>query len=84
MSRFWDFIRLKSNRERLAWLGGGAVVVATGLWTAFVYLYPLKTEPVTAETQLNASCGSVAIGGNVTGATITAGNPTSSDCKGLK
>jgi hypothetical protein len=84
MSRFWDFIRLKGNRERLAWLGGGAVVVVTGLWTAFVYLFPLKTEPAIGETKLTASCGSVAIGGNVTDATITAGNPTRTDCKGLK
>ena len=36
----WGFLRDKSNQQVLGWLGGGLVVVATGLWAAFVYLFP--------------------------------------------
>jgi TIR domain len=80
----WGFLREKSNRQVLSWLGGGLVVVATGLWVAFVYFFPpgkspeAKTpEPTPASVQ--ADHGGVAIGGNVTGATITTGGTTNSD-----
>lgn len=80
MGGFWNFIRLKSNRERIAWLGGGAVVVVAGLWTAFVYLVPAKKGEDTGGTQINASCGSVAVGGSVSAATINAGDTANSNC----
>ena len=32
------------NRNTLSWLGGGAVVVITGLWAAFVYFFPPKKD----------------------------------------
>ena len=60
----------RSNREVLAWLGGGLAIVAAGLWVVFVYLKPANVE---------ANCGSVAVGGNVAGATINAG-ASNSDC----
>jgi hypothetical protein len=74
MNRLWDFICEERNRVVLGWLGGGLVVAATGLWAAFVYFFPHHTSDV------QAKCGSVAVGGNVTGATITAGSTTSLDC----
>jgi hypothetical protein len=76
----WKFISQKRNREVLGWLGGGLVVLATGLWAAIVYFFPLQkpSEPKPASVQ--ASCGGVAVGGNVSGATITAGGPRDSDC----
>jgi hypothetical protein len=60
----------RSNREVLAWIGGGLAIVAAGLWVVFVYLKPANVE---------ANCGSVAVGGNVAGATINAGT-SNSDC----
>ena len=72
---WWGFLRDKRNQQVLGWLGGGLVVVATGLWAAFVYLSP---EPTPASVQAN--CGSIAIGGNVTSATITGGATTNLDC----
>jgi hypothetical protein len=74
MNRMWEFLCQKRNRVVLGWLGGGLVVLATGLWAAFVYLFPHDTPDV------QANCGSVAVGGNVTGATITAGTTTNADC----
>jgi hypothetical protein len=79
MGRFWNFIRSKSNRERIAWLGGGAVFIIAGLWTAFVYLFPPKSGEI-GVSRIIANCGGVAIGGSVSGATINAGGATNSNC----
>jgi TIR domain len=80
----WGFLRDKGNRQVLGWLGGGLVVVATALWAVFVYLFPpgkslaaKSPEPTPASVQ--ADHGGVAIGGNVTGATITTGGTTNPD-----
>ena len=80
----WGFLRDKSNQQVLGWLRGGLVIVATGLWAVFVYLFPpgkspeaKSPEPTPASVQ--ADHGGVAIGGNVTGATITTGGTTNSD-----
>jgi len=85
MNSFWRFLRDKRNQQVLGWLGGGLVVVATGLWAAFVYFFPpqraLETkasEPTPPSVQAN--CGGIAIGRDVTGSTITAGSTTNSDC----
>jgi hypothetical protein len=67
----WAFLQKKKNREVLGWLGAGLVVAAGGFWTAFVYFDSPHKSPTKA---LRADCGSVAIGGDVSGATITAGN----------
>jgi hypothetical protein len=43
-----------------------------------VYLLPAhKSEP---KPSVGASCGGVAVGGNVTGAIITGGNTSDADC----
>jgi hypothetical protein len=85
MNSFWRFLRDKRNQQVLGWLGGGLVVVATGLWVAVVYFFPpgkfpeaKSPEPMPLSVQ--ADCGGVAIGGNVSGATITGGAATNSDC----
>jgi hypothetical protein len=85
MSSFWRFLRDKHNQQVLGWLGGGLVVLATGLWVAIVHFFPpLKPSeaksPEPIPFNIRADCGGVAIGGNVTGATITGGATASSDC----
>jgi hypothetical protein len=80
----WGFLRDKSNQQVLGWLGGGLVVAVTGLWAAFVYLFPLGKSPeaksAAPAASVQADCSAIAIGGNVTGATITTGGTTNSDC----
>ena len=81
MNSFWRFLRDKRNQQVLGWLGGGPVVAATGLRVAFVYFFPpLKSpeakSPEPTPPTVQADCGSVAIGGNVTDATITGGVTT--------
>jgi hypothetical protein len=85
MNSFWRFLRDKRNQQVLGWLGGGLVVGATGLWVAFVYFVPPLKSPETKASEsvpvnVQADCSGIAIGGNVTGATITTGATTNSDC----
>ncbi len=84
MNGFWRFLRDRRNQQVLGWLGGGLVVAATGLWVAVVYFFPPVNSPEAksseaAPVNVQADCGGVAIAGNVTGSTITAGT-TASDC----
>jgi TIR domain len=81
----WGFLRDKRNQQVLSWLGGGLVVLATGLWAAFVYFFPAPKSPEAKSPEptppsVQADCGGVAIVGPVTGATITGGTITASDC----
>ena len=63
MTHLWRFLQLKKNREILAWLGGGAVVLASGIWTAVTFFgaEPLPSKPpVDCAIDSNkgaASCG---------------------------
>lgn len=80
MRELWRFIRQRRNREVLGWLGGGLVVAAAGLWAAIVYFFPAHNSPEAKPGNVEAHCGGVAIGGNVTGTSITAGATINADC----
>ena len=76
------------ERDATEWRGGDRrrlVVAATGLWVAFVYFFPPPKFPEVKASQpgpanVEADCSGIAIGGNVTGATIRTGAMTNSDC----
>jgi hypothetical protein len=72
MRQLWSFVGYK-NREILTWIGGGLAMIIAGLWTVFVYLSRLA-KTTASSPSVEASCGSVGVGGDVTGTTITAGN----------
>ena len=72
MRRLWLFVRLKRNREILTWIGGGMAVAAAGLWTTLLH-FSAAGAPPAAPPSVEARCASIGIGGDVTGATITAG-----------
>src|SRR5262245_17831122 len=81
----WGFLRDKRNQQVLSWLGGGLVVAVTGLWVAFVYFFPAFKSPERKSAEqtppsVQEDCVAVAIVGPVTGATITGGTITASDC----
>jgi hypothetical protein len=80
MEKFWSFLRQKRNREILGWIGGGLVVAAVGLWTVIVYVFPPSSKSSASGATTSANCGGVAVGGNVSGSIVTAGNTTGSDC----
>jgi hypothetical protein len=75
----WSFFPSKKNRELIAWWGGGAVIVISGLWAAFVYFFPPKSDVGSGKSGVSASSGGVAVGGNVSGSTITTGRTTDSN-----
>jgi hypothetical protein len=79
LNRIWQFLQDEKNQRMLTLIGGGLVVVVGGLWTAFVYFFPApEAKHGPPQKQIEAECGSVAIGGDVSGTTITAGS--TGDC----
>jgi hypothetical protein len=68
----WTFLSDDKNRAVLGWIGGGVVAVVGALWAAFAYFAP-PTKPAPPPASVEASRGGVAIGGNVSGSTITTG-----------
>ena len=80
MGRIWEFLRQEQNRQILGWIGGGLVVAATGAWAAFVYFAPAQKPLEPRPANVEAGCGGVAVGGNVSGTIINAGSPTNTDC----
>jgi hypothetical protein len=72
----WKFLSKDKNRAVLGWLGGGVVIVIGALWAAFVYFMP-ASKTASPPVGVEANCGSVAAGRDITGTTITA---TGADC----
>jgi hypothetical protein len=91
MNWSWRFLRDKRNQRVLWWIGGGLVFVATGLWQPLSISF-LSSKLLRRKLQsslelrslrpltLRQDCGAIAIGGDVTGATITYGAPTNAEC----
>jgi hypothetical protein len=74
-SRAVTFLRDEGNRALLGWIGGGLVAVIGALWTVFAYFHPAPDEKSgPPQKRIEAICGSVAIGGDVSGTTIMAGS----------
>jgi hypothetical protein len=80
INKLSHFLRDKHNQQVLGWLLGGLVVLATGLWVFFPPLKSPNPQSLATTPNVQADCGGVAIGGNVSGSTITGGATTSSDC----
>lgn len=68
-----NWLKDDRNRALAGWLGGGAAAVIGALWTAYLHFYAAPDAKPAAGKAVEADCGSVAINGDVTGATITAG-----------
>ena len=68
MPSLWSFIQDSSNREVLAWCGGGIAVVVTGGWALFTYFFPPDAKKSAASTTPNVtqSGTGIASGGNTT------------------
>ncbi|MGC2223097.1 MAG: hypothetical protein WA624_12390 [Methylocella sp.] len=75
LKKTWQFLQDEKNQRMLTLIGGGLAVAVGALWTAFVYFFPThEVKPSPPQSKIEADCGSVAIGGDVSGATITAGS----------
>jgi hypothetical protein len=79
LTTIWGFLQDESNRTVLAWIGGGMVVVAGGLWTVIRFLMSKKEKGESASApNVTASHGGVAVGRDIQGSKIdTRGGGTS-------
>ena len=78
MQGLMRMLRDKRNRAVLSWIGGGAVIVAGGIWMAVTYFWP----PPHSASEVCAGGGGIAVGGSVRGSTVTShGVGGSADCK---
>ncbi len=76
------WLKDEKNRAVVTMIGAAFTATLGGLWTAYVYFFPRsEPRPKQAPTQIEFDCSSVAVGGDVSGATITARN--SGDCAKL-
>jgi hypothetical protein len=75
MGGLWSFLRQKRNRDVLGWIGGGAVVVTAGVWAVFTFFWTPSPLSQTdgPQTNVEATGGGVAIGGDVSGSKIQTG-----------
>ena len=65
--RPWIFLKSRTNREIMSWLGGGATVIAAGMWAVFVFLvhHDGKVGGEASAPQVSQSGTGIASGGNV-------------------
>jgi hypothetical protein len=79
MGSLWSFLAKSKNQKTLSWLGGGAVIVIAGLWAAFVYFFPPKTDgegprpQVKIDASVKAGDCAIANGGTASGNTVNCG-----------
>lgn len=66
MHSLWTFIAKPKNRQILSWVGGGIVAVAVGAWAVVSHFWPDHGPAGMVCAQQG-----VAVGGNVSGSTIT-------------
>jgi hypothetical protein len=66
MASVWTFVRKPSNQRLLSWLGGGGVLIATGIWAVLTYIWPAHESPTVECVQQG-----VKIGGSVSGSRVT-------------
>ena len=66
-SRLWEIARNPDKRAVISWLGGGAVVVAGGLWTVLTFVVEHKdASDKKGGTNITLSGQGIASGGNTT------------------
>jgi hypothetical protein len=66
VSAVGTFVRKPSNQRLLSWLGGGGAVAAAGIWAVVTYVWPAHQS-----SKVECVEQGVAIGGNVSGSTVT-------------
>jgi hypothetical protein len=66
MEALWTFLSDQQNQETLAWLGGGLVVAAGGLWAAIRFFFPRSSGSSTPPSpSITADRGGIAVGRDV-------------------
>jgi hypothetical protein len=78
----WSIVAKPKNRQILQWIGGGVIAVAAGAWAVVTYVWPAQDSAKTVCAQQG-----IALGGNVSGSTVTntvSGSSSSGPCAETK
>jgi len=67
LAEVWEFLKDETNRTLIGWVGSGVVVAVGGAWALFTHFHKGKDGPKQPAIFSEASSGSVAVGGDVTG-----------------
>jgi hypothetical protein len=73
LDNIWSFLLDENTRAVLAWIGGGIVVVAGGVWAVLKFILSKQTEKNPPAPSVTATHGGVAAGGNISGSKIDTG-----------
>jgi hypothetical protein len=67
LETLWAFLSDSDNQRTLAWLGGGLVVTAGGLWAVIKFFFPRSSgSPPSPSNVITADRGGIGAGGSVT------------------
>jgi hypothetical protein len=61
----WSFLQDENNRVVLAWMGGGIVVVAGGIWAVLKFILSKQKKESARAPTVSASQGGVAAGRDI-------------------
>jgi hypothetical protein len=75
LSYIWSFLRDEGNRAVLAWVGGGIVALAGGIWAVFKFYLSERKKSEPSPT-VKATRGGVAAGRDITNSTVNTGSQT--------
>jgi hypothetical protein len=65
LEALWAFLSDPDNQQTLAWLGGGLVAVAGGLWAVIKFFFPRSSGGKPTSQTISADRGGIAASGNV-------------------
>ncbi|MGH6822806.1 MAG: hypothetical protein ACRECP_02500 [Methylocella sp.] len=78
--KIWEFLLDEQNRGMLTLTGGGLAAVIVAFWTVYVHFFPAHEAKLSPpQNKIDANCG-VAVGGYVSGSTITNKASAGIDC----
>jgi hypothetical protein len=50
LNKLWSFLKAEENQKLLGWIGGGLVVLVTGLWAVFTFYVDHSKPPLPPAT----------------------------------
>jgi hypothetical protein len=65
LEALWAFLSDPDNQRTLAWLGGGFVAAAGGLWAVIKFIFPRRSGGTPPTQTISADRGGIAAGRDV-------------------
>jgi hypothetical protein len=83
LGAFWSWLKDPANRDVIAWIGGGLVVVVGGVWAVVKY-FAMTGGDGRAAPRVRADRGGVAAGGSISNSQINTNSEKENVNKGRK